>query len=141
MREFERVALLGAVDQRWMDHIDAMSDLRDGIGLRAYAQRDPIVEYKLEGYEMFEEMVRLIQEDTVRRLYFTVLARPMERKQVAQPTEATHASGGSAAAGESVRKPVKAVPKVGRNDPCPCGSGKKYKNCHGRLENNGGEGA
>ena len=140
MREFERVALLGAVDRRWMDHIDAMSDLRDGIGLRAYAHRDPIVEYKLEGYEMFEEMVHLIQEDTVRRLYFTVLARPMERKQIAQPTEAVHASGGSASAGATVKKPAKAVPKVGRNDPCPCGSGKKYKNCHGRLENAGGEG-
>ncbi len=128
MREFERVALLGAVDRRWMDHIDAMTELRDGIGLRAYGQRNPIVEYKREGYDMFEEMVRLIQEDTLRRLYFAVLARPvLERRQVAQPVAASH--------GESAERPAsakKAAVKVGRNDPCPCGSGKKYKNCCGR---------
>ena len=129
MREFERVALLGSVDSRWMDHIDAMTELRDGIGLRAYGQRDPVIEYKREGYDMFEEMVHLIQEDTVRRLYFTVLARPVERKQVAQPVAATH---GEAAAQPAA--PKKAVAKVGRNDPCPCGSGKKYKNCCGRTE-------
>jgi len=125
MREFERVALLGAVDRRWMDHIDAMTELRDGIGLRAYGQRDPVVEYKREGYDMFEEMVHLIQEDTIRRLYFTVLAKPQERKQVAQPTAASHGE-------QTVRKPVKKVDvKVGPNDPCPCGSGKKYKKCCG----------
>ena len=129
MREFERVALLGSVDSRWMDHIDAMTELRDGIGLRAYGQRDPVIEYKREGYDMFEEMVHLIQEDTVRRLYFTVLARPIERKQVAQPVAATH---GEAAAQPAA--PKKAAAKVGRNDPCPCGSGKKYKNCCGRTE-------
>ena len=130
MREFERVALLGAVDSRWMDHIDAMTELRDGIGLRAYGQRDPVIEYKREGYDMFEEMVRLIQEDTVRRLYFTVLAKPMERRQVAQPVAAIHAGSGETAPSA----PKKVVPKVGRNDPCPCGSGKKYKNCHGRAD-------
>ncbi len=128
MREFERVALLSAVDRRWMDHIDAMTELRDGIGLRAYGQRNPIVEYKREGYDMFEEMVRLIQEDTLRRLYFAVLARPvLERRQVAQPVAASH--------GEAEARPAaakKSAVKVGRNDPCPCGSGKKYKNCCGR---------
>ena len=128
MREFERVALLSAVDRRWMDHIDAMTELRDGIGLRAYGQRNPIVEYKREGYDMFEEMVRLIQEDTLRRLYFAVLARPvLERRQVAQPVAASH--------GEAEARPAaakKSAAKVGRNDPCPCGSGKKYKNCCGR---------
>ena len=129
MREFERVALLGSVDSRWMDHIDAMTELRDGIGLRAYGQRDPVIEYKREGYDMFEEMVHLIQEDTVRRLYFTVLARPIERKQVAQPIAATH---GEAAAQPAA--PKKAAAKVGRNDPCPCGSGKKYKHCCGKVE-------
>ncbi len=125
MREFERVALLGAVDRRWMDHIDAMTELRDGIGLRAIGQRNPVVEYKREGFDMFEEMVHLIQEDTVRRLYFTVLARPQERQQVAQPTAASH--------GEEEVKPVrkKSDIKVGPNDPCPCGSGKKYKKCCG----------
>ena len=129
MREFERVALLGAVDRRWMDHIDAMTELRDGIGLRAYGQRNPVIEYKREGYDMFEEMVHLIQEDTLRRLYFTVLARPVERAQVAQPTAATHG-----AAEDQPKAPKKAEAKVGRNDPCPCGSGKKYKNCCGRAE-------
>ncbi len=125
MREFERVALLGAVDRRWMDHIDAMTELRDGIGLRAYGQKNPIVEYKREGYDMFEEMVHLIQEDTLRRLYFTVLAKPQERRQVATPTAATHGN-------EAPAKPVKKKEvKVGPNDPCPCGSGKKYKKCCG----------
>ncbi len=125
MREFERVALLGAVDRRWMDHIDAMTELRDGIGLRAYGQKNPVVEFKRESYDMFEEMVHLIQEDTLRRLYFTVLAKPVERKQVATPTSASHGN-------EEVRKPVKKVEvKVGPNDPCPCGSGKKYKKCCG----------
>ena len=125
MREFERVALLGAVDRRWMDHIDAMTELRDGIGLRAYGQRNPIVEFKREGFDMFEEMVHLIQEDTIRRLYFTVLAKPVERKQVAQPAVASH--------GDEASKPVrkKSDVKVGPNDPCPCGSGKKYKKCCG----------
>ena len=130
MREFERVALLRAVDSRWMDHIDAMDQLRDGIGLRAYGQRDPIVEYKLEGFEMFDEMIRMIQEDTTRRLYFTVITKQAtERQQVAQPVAESH--GGS---GEPVQKqPVHADKKVGRNDPCPCGSGKKYKNCCGKT--------
>ena len=132
MREFERVALLGSVDRRWMDHIDAMSELRDGIGLRAYGQKNPLIEYEREGYDMFEEMSHLIQEDTVRRLYFTVVAKPVERKQVAQPIAATHGSE------EPEKKaPKKAEAKVGRNDPCPCGSGKKYKNCCGRNVNEG----
>ena len=112
-----------------MDHIDAMTELRDGIGLRAYGQRDPVVEYKREGYEMFEEMVRLIQEDTIRRLYFTVLAKPMERTQVAKPTTESHGE-----TAEQSKKPAKSAAKVGRNDPCPCGSGKKYKNCCGKAE-------
>jgi preprotein translocase subunit SecA len=128
MREFERVALLGAVDRRWMDHIDAMDQLRDGIGLRAYGQKDPIIEYKFEGYEMFEEMVRMIQEDTLRRLYMAVLVRPPERREVATPTAAVHGS----AAAASTKKPAKADQKVGRNAPCPCGSGKKYKACCGK---------
>jgi len=127
MREFERVALLGSVDRRWMDHIDAMSELRDGIGLRAYGQKNPLIEYEREGYDMFEEMSHLIQEDTVRRLYFTVVAKPVERKQVAQPIAASHGSE------EPQKKaPKKAAAKVGRNDPCPCGSGKKYKQCCGK---------
>ncbi len=129
MREFERVALLRAVDVHWMNHIDAMDQLREGIGLRAYAHRDPIVEYKLEGFEMFDEMIRLIQEDTTRRLFFSVPSRQAtERRQVAQPTSESHGGGQPAA-----KTPAKSDKKVGRNDPCPCGSGKKYKNCCGRT--------
>ena len=128
MRELERAILLRAVDLRWMDHIDARDQLRDGIGLRAYGQRDPVNEYKLESYDMFEEMVRLIREDTVRRLYQLKIERAPERRAAAQPTVATH--GG--AQREAPRQPVKAGEKIGRNSPCPCGSGKKYKNCCGR---------
>ena len=124
MREVERVCLLRSVDRRWMDHIDAMDQLREGIGLRAYAQKDPVVEYKLEGYEMFEEMVHLIQEDTVRLLYSAMPARRLERKEVARPIMT---SGGGA---PQPKAPTRAPgQKVGNNDPCPCGSGKKYKNC------------
>ena len=128
MREIERASLLNAVDRRWMDHIDAMSELRDGIGLRAYGQRNPVIEYKMEGYEMFEEMVRLIQEDTVRRVNFTVLTRPVVRREAAVPTQASH----GAPEVKRASRPAQTDKKVGRNDPCPCGSGKKYKNCCGR---------
>ena len=127
MRELERAILLRAVDMRWMDHIDAMDQLRDGIGLRAYGQKDPVNEYKLESYDMFEDMVHLIREDTVRRLCQARIERAPERKAVAQPTVASH--------GEQQQKrqtPVKAGEKIGRNSPCPCGSGKKYKNCCGK---------
>ena len=125
MREVERTLLLNSVDRRWMDHIDCMDQLREGIGLRAYGNRQPIVEYQHEGYDMFEEMVRLIQEDTLRRLPFAIITRPPERKEVARNIVTN--------ADQSVAKqPVKAGQKVGRNDPCPCGSGKKYKECCGR---------
>ena len=127
MREVERVILLSAVDRRWMDHIDAMDQLRDGIGLRAYGHKDPVVEYKFEGYEMFDEMVRLIREDTLRRLYQARVERAPERRQVAKPVEAK-----TAGTGDGPRQPQKADKKVGRNDPCPCGSGKKYKHCCGK---------
>ncbi len=129
MRELERAILLRSVDSRWMDHIDAMDQLRDGIGLRAYGQKDPVNEYKLESFDMFEEMVHLIREDTVRRLCQARIERPQERRAVAV---ATSAKGGGAAAPETPRTPVKVAKKIGRNDPCPCGSGKKYKNCCGK---------
>ena len=142
MREFERVALLTSVDNRWMDHIDAMSQLREGIGLRAYAQHDPVIEYKMEGYDMFEEMVRMIQEDTLRKLTYSVVTQRVERKEVAKVTNASHASmtatGGSSSSAE-VRAPKRAAAKVGRNDPCPCGSGKKYKNCCGKVSGEAAE--
>lgn len=125
MREAERVILLKVVDQKWMDHIDAMDQLRQGIGLRAYGQRDPVVEYRLEGYEMFEEMVRSIQEETVRILFnIKIQAEVPKREKVAEPISTSR--GGS-----SPKRPIVKGQKVGRNDPCPCGSGKKYKRCCG----------
>lgn len=127
MREFERVMLLGAVDNRWMDHIDAMDQLRDGIGFRAYGGKNPVTEYQIEAGYMFEELNHLIREDTVRRVYQARIQRTPERVQQAQPMEAR-------TGGDAPRQPkrLKASEKVGRNDPCPCGSGKKYKNCCGR---------
>ncbi len=131
MRELERSLLLRAVDMRWMDHIDAMDQLRDGIGLRAYAQRDPVNEYKMESYDMFDEMVRLLQEDTIRALYQLRIEKAPERKEVAKPTQAIGA-GDQAPQQRRATTPAKAGEKVGRNSPCPCGSGKKYKHCHGK---------
>ncbi len=125
MRELERVVLLRMVDSKWMDHIDAMQELRQGIGLRAFGQMDPVVEYKREGYDMFEEMIASIREDTVRMIF---VARVAQREQVAKPTS----ESGAAGAEEAKPQPVKKGAKVGRNDPCPCGSGKKYKKCCGR---------
>ena len=132
MRELERSVLLRAVDSRWMDHIDAMDQLRDGIGLRAYAQRDPVNEYKLESYDMFDEMIRLIQEDTLRALYQLRIERAPERKAVAKPVIERGAGDAAGPVPLKTHNPVKAGDKVGRNSPCPCGSGKKYKNCCGR---------
>lgn len=119
-----------AVDNRWMDHIDAMDQLRDGIGLRAYAQRDPVNEYKMESFDMFDEMIHLIQEDAVRYLFMVRVERPQERKRVASELK-ENKSNTENSYGES-RKPVTRAEKVGRNAPCPCGSGKKYKQCCGR---------
>ena len=128
-RELERVVLLTCVDKRWMDHIDAMDQLRDGIGLRAYGNRNPITEYQIEGYDMFDEMVHLIREDTVRRMYQARISVPQERNQVAEVKE-TNLTQAQAAGGPAGTRKVQK--KVGRNDPCPCGSGKKYKNCCGK---------
>ncbi len=129
MRELERSILLRAVDNRWMDHIDAMDQLRDGIGLRAYAQKNPVNEYKMESYDMFEEMSRLIQEDTIRFLFQLKIQKPQERKAAVRVTSET----GPGSTGRNKNQPVKIKPgeKIGRNSPCPCGSGKKYKQCHG----------
>ncbi len=127
MRELERVVLLRNVDEKWMDHIDAMTELRNGIRLRAFAQHDPVVEYKREGSDMYDEMIAVIREDTVRMMY-TARVRvqePPKREKVAQET--------GTSGDQTVKKtPQKAVKKPGRNDPCPCGSGKKYKKCCGR---------
>ncbi len=126
MRELERVILLRVVDEYWMDHIDAMTELRQGIGLRAYGQSDPVVEYKREGFEMFEQMIAAIQEETVRRL-FTVRVKTNEEIRRERVAKITGQSGGG---DETVKKqPVKKAAKIGRNDPCPCGSGLKWKKC------------
>lgn len=126
MRELERVVLLKNVDSKWMDHIDAMTELRNGIGLRAYGQHDPVVEYKREGFDMFEGMVDAIREDTVRMIFLAQVRTKEEpkREQVAKETVASGASDGSVK-----NAPVRIGKKVGMNDPCPCGSGKKYKKC------------
>lgn len=128
MRELERIVLLRVVDEKWMDHIDAMDQLRYGVGMRAYGQRDPVVEYKYEGFEMFEEMVRSIHQDSVKMILNLRVNRDQglpKREKVAEPVQASH--GGT----EPPKPAARSSEKVGRNDPCPCGSGKKYKKCCG----------
>ena len=128
MREVERVYLLRSVDEHWMDHIDAMDQLRQGIGLRAMGSKDPVIEYRNEGFDMFDEMVAGIRDKTALMLYHVRLrvnAEPIKREQVAKPIEP---------AGDTKPKPKRVTGKVGPNDPCPCGSGKKYKKCCGRNE-------
>lgn len=130
MRELERVALLRSVDTHWMAHLDAMDDLRGGVGLAAYAQRNPLNEYRIAAGEMFENMIADIRTDTVRMILFSRPAEQIKRAEIAKQKAASVASVG----GEAVKKrPVvkKAAEKIGRNDPCPCGSGKKYKKCCG----------
>ena len=128
MRDLERIVLLRVVDERWMDHIDAMDQLRHGVGMRAYGQRDPVVEYKYEGFEMFEEMIRSIHQDSVKMILRLRVNREQgvpKREKVAEPV-------GESRGGDEPAKPVaRSSDKVGRNDPCPCGSGKKYKKCCG----------
>ena len=126
MREIERVILLKVIDRKWMDHIDDMDQLRQGVGLQAYGQRDPLVEYKLNGYEMFDEMTQNIKEETVRLLFHVRIEQKVEREQVAKVT-------GTNKDDSLPKGPVKReTEKVYPNDPCPCGSGKKYKQCCGR---------
>ena len=126
IREVERIILLNVVDKKWMNHIDDMDQLRRGIGLRAYGQKDPVIEYQLEGYNMFEEMVTSISFDTVKFLLNTVAPESLKREQTIVPVSAS-LDNGNAPKKVTVRK----AEKVGRNDPCPCGSGKKYKKCCG----------
>ncbi len=130
MREVERVILLQAVDNHWIDHIDAMDQLRQGIGLRAIGQQDPVIAYKMEGFEMYDEMNTLIREDTVKYLFNIEIEVPIERKPV---VDVEHLQSPDTEE-EHVAKTTftREGAKIGRNDPCPCGSGKKYKNCHGR---------
>ena len=125
-RELERVVLLKAIDKKWMNHIDDMDQLRQGIGLQAYGQRDPLVEYKMSGFDMFDSMIANIQEDTVRLLYHVRIEEKVEREQVAKVTGTN--KDDTAVKGPKKREKAKVYP----NDPCPCGSGKKYKQCCGR---------
>ena len=125
MRELERVVMLRVVDEYWMDNIDAMDDLKQGIGLRAYGQHDPVVAYKHEGYELFQAMINAIREETIRRMFLAEIrpTQEVKRQKVAKET-------GTSAPDKTVKKqPVRSEKKAGPNDPCPCGSGKKYKKC------------
>ena len=125
IREMERVIVLKVTDSRWMDHIDDMDQLRQGIGLQAYGQREPVVEYRRQGYDMFTEMTESIREETVKMLMHVRIEQKVEREQVA---EVTGTNKDDSASGPVVRKSE----KISRNAPCPCGSGKKYKYCCGR---------
>ncbi|SEF39544.1 preprotein translocase subunit SecA [Caloramator fervidus] len=125
LREIERVVLLRTVDTKWIDHIDAMEHLKQGIGLRAYRHRDPVQEYQIEGMNMFDEMIYSIKEDTLRLLFRVKPENKVERERVAEPVSTNYDES-------SKKQPIKKGEKIGRNEPCPCGSGKKYKNCCGK---------
>lgn len=129
LREIERVVLLKNVDMKWMDHIDNMDHLKQGIGLRAFKQQDPVQAYQMEGSAMFEEMIESIKVDTVKYLFHVQMEKAPERERVAKETVAVHEGTGDA---PKKKEPAKKSVTVGRNEPCPCGSGKKYKNCCGR---------
>ena len=125
IREIERVIILKVTDSRWMDHIDDMDQLRQGIGLQSYGQRDPVVEYRLQGYDMFNDMTESIREETVKMLMHVRIEQKVEREQVAQVTGTNKDDSANAPV-------VRKSDKISRNAPCPCGSGKKYKHCCGR---------
>ncbi|MGH8003960.1 MAG: preprotein translocase subunit SecA, partial [Limisphaerales bacterium] len=143
MRQLEKFALLSTIDERWREHLYEMDQLRTGIGLRAYGQRDPLIEYKKEAYRMFEEMVGQIDREAVELIYKLQVGQPREaRRPRPEAVRAVHAEttgmglmgeGASPEPAEEKQKPVRVEPKTGRNDPCPCGSGKKYKKCHGAM--------
>ena len=137
MRELERVVMLKVVDEKWMNHIDSMDELKNGIGLRAYGQKDPVVQYRLEGFDMFDEMVNDIKVDVTKILMHVRAGGEAKRRETVKITgaalEAIHSVDGGSKIGTDVDRTVRNEgPKIGRNDPCPCGSGKKYKNCCGK---------
>ena len=137
MRELERVVMLKVVDEKWMNHIDSMDELKNGIGLRAYGQKDPVVQYRLEGFDMFDEMINNIKLDVTKILMHIRAAGDTKRQETVKITgaalEAIHSVDGGSKIGTDVDRTVRNEgPKIGRNDPCPCGSGKKYKNCCGK---------
>jgi preprotein translocase subunit SecA len=131
IREIERVVMLRTVDEKWMDHIDSMDQLKQGVYLRAYGQRDPVIEFKYESYDMFNEMTKSVQEDVVRTMYHIVPRENIQRVSVAKNMVAG-LEGSNAPTAEKRQPIVNKTQKVGRNDPCPCGSGKKYKHCCGK---------
>ncbi|SDW43895.1 protein translocase subunit secA [Marininema mesophilum] len=138
MEDFTRVVMLRTVDRKWMDHIDAMDQLREGIHLRAYGQNDPLREYQFEGHDMFQELVKDIQEEVVRYVMKAVFEEDEEFEREEVATQQTTSGGGSPSSDEAPKKkPIRKVDKVGRNDPCPCGSGKKYKHCCGKAVKTG----
>src|SRR5699024_10708065 len=130
MREFEKVILLREVDTKWITHIEQMDQLRQGIHLRAYAQNDPLREYQVEGFNMFEAMIAKIEEETARHVMKAQIQQNLQREAVVKNTQAV--SGGEDDGKKKRRKPVVRKENIGRNDPCPCGSGRKYKHCHGK---------
>ena len=139
MRELERVVMLKVVDEKWMNHIDSMDELKNGIGLRAYGQQDPVVKYRIEGMDMFEEMISDIKVDVAKILMNIRQQGETKRQETVKITgaalEAIHSVDGGSKIGTDVDKTIRNDgPKIGRNDPCPCGSGKKYKNCCGRNQ-------
>ena len=131
MREIERVILLRTVDSKWMNHIDNMDHLKQGMGLRAFKQQDPVQAYQMEGSQMFDEMIQGIKTDTVKYIFHVQMEKAPERERVAKETSAVHA-GADGDSKSTKREPVRKKMEIGRNEPCPCGSGKKYKNCCGR---------
>ena len=139
MRELERVVMLKVVDEKWMNHIDSMDELKNGIGLRAYGQKDPVVQYRLEGFDMFDEMINDIKFDVTKILMHIRQQGEVKRQETVKITgealEAIHSVDGGSKIGTDVDRTVRNEgTKVGRNDPCPCGSGKKYKQCCGRNQ-------
>ena len=138
IRELERVVMLKVVDQKWMDHIDNMEELKDGIGLRAYGQKDPVQQYRQEGSEMFDDMIADIQTDVVKILMNIRKQKEVRREETAKITGAALQAINSVDSGKTIKDTeanktvINEEPKIGRNDPCPCGSGLKYKNCHGK---------
>lgn len=132
MRELEKIVMLKVVDSRWMEHLDEMDMVREGIGLRAYGQKNPLVEYKIEAYDMFQDMIRNIQEDVAKLMYRVNIVRREEIPLEDHLKGATTSHGGDEEQGTTAKKPIVKKEHIGRNDPCPCGSGKKYKNCCGR---------
>lgn len=132
MRELEKIVMLKVVDSRWMEHLDEMDMVREGIGLRAYGQKNPLVEYKIEAYDMFQDMIRNIQKDVAKLMYRVNIVRREEIPLEDHLKGATTSHGGDEEQGTTAKKPIVKKEHIGRNDPCPCGSGKKYKNCCGR---------